>query len=508
MKIIASVISLILILPLMALPSRGAFSYNETFSHIVNTVLSHYVSNTLMLLVLTCFWASLWGVGTAYILSSFKIAKRSLLKVAMMLPFACPGYLLGYYFVDTFQFTFSTRNIFWASFVMGISLYPYVYMSCLAGFSVRNIDLEEASLILGRSPLYTFFHITLKGIRPYYAAGLGLVCMETLNDYGVADHFAIDTFTTGIYRAWFGFYSLPASVNLSMILLLFTASGLFLESWGRRNKSFYNTTSKMKLLKEKEVSLTNHSLLMIFVLTPFLIGFIFPISYCIKQITFHGGYEYFNSEFLSLLFNSFSMAFIVSFICLALALVNGFSHSLFKNKISRFLIRLSALGYAIPGSIIAIAIIVVFQNVDDLAGKSLVVGGKLLLVYSLVCRFFAVAYENIRSSQEHIPRNLMSYISLQTGSFFKKSKDLYFPYAKAAMLTSFVIVFVDVLKELPATMILSPLNFQTLSVSIYTLASDERLVESAPSALFILLSGLVPLFLLGKKLDKVGLGEN
>ena len=141
MKIIASVISLILILPLMALPSRGAFSYNETFSHIVNTVLSHYVSNTLMLLVLTCFWASLWGVGTAYILSSFKIAKRSLLKVAMMLPFACPGYLLGYYFVDTFQFTFSTRNIFWASFVMGISLYPYVYMSCLAGFSVSLMEL-------------------------------------------------------------------------------------------------------------------------------------------------------------------------------------------------------------------------------------------------------------------------------------------------------------------------------------------------------------------------------
>ena len=492
---------------MIALPTRGAFVYNDIFKHIVDTVLADYILNTLLLLFLTGVWTTIWGVGTAYVVTNYRLKFQSILKVALLLPFACPGYLLGYFLIDTLQFTMSIRTIFWASFVLGISLYPYVYMSCLSGFSMRNICLEEASQMLGRSPLQTFWKITLKGIRPFYAAGLGLVFMEALNDYGVVDHFAVDTFTTGIYRSWFGLYSLPTSVNLSLMLLIFTFLGIALESWGRRKKAFANTTSRVQMIELKELNTLKHLLAFFFCFIPIFIGFVFPLYYCLKQIFIYEGYVYFNEEFVTLIKNSFYIAIFVSAICISLAIVNGFTSSYFKNMFLKSFIRFSAFGYAIPGSIIAISIIVVFQNIDDLAGKNLLVGGQILLVYSLVCRFFAISYENVLSSQSLIPENLKSYLKLNTNSFMKSSKDLYLPYAKGAILTSAVVIFVDVLKELPATMILSPINFQTLSVNIYTLASDERLVESAPSALCILLAGVIPLIFLGKKLDTLRLGD-
>ena len=514
-------IFLVFLSPLLVVVASLFGNYSDNWNHLLTYVLSSYVFNSLFLIFGVSIIASILGVGSAWIVSNYNFLGKSFFEWALILPLAVPPYILAYTFTGLFDsygsannlvrelfslnsnyiFFPNIRNIYGAIIVFSFTLYPYIYLATRMALINQSRSILEVGKTLGLNKLGIVFKLALPMIRPAIIAGLMLVIMETISDFGAVEHFAIPTFTTGIFRTWYGLYDLQTAMQLSSLLLIFVTFFIFIERLSRKNISYtsgspiYGEIIKVKLKGYKNI------LAFLICLIPLLIGFVLPILE-LSNWAINYKLDFFNEDFLKNSANTIYLAVIAAIFCTFLTLLMNFSIRVQKNNFLFFMSSSLTLGYAIPGLILAIGIMQIFNFLDNYFFSTLfnfVLTGSILgLVIAYIIKAYALSNSVIEPAYLRVSPYMDDIAKTLNASNLKLLKNIHLPLLKTSFLTSIVLVISEVIKELPATLILRPFNFDTLAVSTYIYASEERMYEAAAPSIAIVLVGLIPIYFLSK----------
>ena len=493
--------------------------YSDNWIHLYKYVLGGYVYNSFLLIIGVSTISLFLGIGTAWLTSNYSFFGKNFFDWALILPLAVPPYILAYTFTGLFDsygtannlireifslnseyiFFPNVRNIYGAIIVFSFTLYPYIYLATRIAFINQSRSLREVGETLGFSKFGVFFKLVLPMIRPAIIGGLMLVIMETLSDFGAVEHFAIQTFTTGIFRTWYGMYDLQTAMQLSSLLLIFITFFLVLERYSRNNISYTSGSPTYGKIENKTLTGRKNILSFLFCLTPLSIGFILPISE-LTNWALNYKLDFFEANFIKNSFNTIYLALLAAVFCTFVALIINFSGRIQKTKFFGFLSSTLALGYALPGIILAIGIMQLFIFLDNnLSFLNFVFTGSILgLLVAYVIKAYAMSNTSIESGYIRISPYMEDVAKTLRASNFKILTRIHLPLLKTSFLTSIVLVISEVIKELPATLILRPFNFDTLAVSTYIYASEERMYEAAAPAIAIVLVGLIPIYFLTK----------
>jgi len=503
-----------------------------TWSHLAHTVLPEYILNTLWLCFGVGLGVGLVGVATAWLTTMHQFPGRRFFEWALVLPLAMPAYVMAYVYTDFLQFVGPVQTVlretfgwqhgdYWfpdirtlpgAMLMFVCVLYPYVYLLARAAFLERASGMLEAARTLGMGPWRAFFSVSLPLARPTIAAGIALALMETLADYGTVAYFAVNTFTTGIYRAWFSLGDRVAAAQLAAMLLAFVLFLLMVERVSRGRARYHNTTGRNRPMAGAQLSGLHATLAIVVCAVPLLLGFVLPAVLLLKMAMAEGDAQ-FGARFVMLARNSFVLAGITAVIAVLLALVMAYGARLSKTTLAHGLNRLVGLGYAVPGAVIAVGVLIPVTRLDNwLAGQWLqwfgynpglwLTGGIAALIYAYLVRVLGVALHTVESSLAKITPSMDDAArSLGLGQSATLRR-VHAPILRGSLLTAALLVFVDVMKELPATLVMRPFNFDTLATQAYTLASDERLAEASTAALAIVAVGLLPLIALSRQISR------
>ncbi len=493
--------------------------YSDNWIHLYKYVLGGYVYNSFLLIIGVSTISLFLGIGTAWLTSNYNFFGKNFFDWALILPLAVPPYILAYTFTGLFDsygtannfireifslnseyiFFPNVRNIYGAIIVFSFTLYPYIYLATRIAFINQSRSLREVGETLGFSKFGVFFKLILPMIRPAIIGGLMLVIMETLSDFGAVEHFAIQTFTTGIFRTWYGMYDLQTAMQLSSLLLIFITFFLVLERYSRNNISYTSGSPTYGKIENKTLTGRKNILSFLFCLTPLSIGFILPISE-LTNWALNYKLDFFEANFIKNSFNTIYLALLAAIFCTFVALIINFSGRIQKTKFFGFLSSALALGYALPGIILAIGIMQLFIFLDNnLSFLNFVFTGSILgLLVAYVIKAYAMSNTSIESGYIRISPYMEDVAKTLRASDFKILTRIHLPLLKTSFLTSIVLVISEVIKELPATLILRPFNFDTLAVSTYIYASEERMYEAAAPAIAIVLVGLIPIYFLTK----------
>jgi iron(III) transport system permease protein len=503
----------------------------EIWAHLAGTVLQDYLRSTLGLALGVGCGVLLIGVGTAWLVSMCRFPGRRLFEWALLLPLAVPAYIIGYTYTDLLEFagpvqsllreaTGWTRADYWfppirslggAIVVMSLVFYPYVYLLARAAFLEQCTCMLDVSRTLGRGPWGSFFEVAVPLARPAIAGGVALALMETLADFGTVQYFGVNTFTTGIYRTWFALGSPTAAAQLAGVLMLFVLLVLTLER-ASRGLAKYQHTAQSRLRATYLLRGGRGLLATIACALPVALGFAVPVL-VLLNMSLHKGDPLFGGMFLGLAANSFGLAAIAAVLTTALALIVGYGLRLRPGPALRAAARIAGLGYAIPGAVIAIGVLLPFARLDNaldawmrasfgISTGLLLTGTIGVLLFAYLVRFLALALNTVESGLAKINRNLDDAARVLGRNPARTLARVHVPLIWGSVLTAVILVFVDVLKELPATLILRPFNFETLAVRVYRFAADERLAEASTAALAIVLVGLLPVILLSRAIAR------
>ena len=505
---------------------------STTWTHLTQTVLPDYILNTLWLCLGVGTGVGLIGVATAWLTTMHEFPGRRIFEWALVLPMAMPAYVMAYVYTDFLQFVGPVQTMlrevfgwqhgdYWFPDIRSLSgavlmfvcvLYPYVYLLARSAFLERASGMLEAARTLGMGPWRAFFAVSLPLARPAIAAGIALVLMETLADYGTVAYFAVNTFTTGIYRAWFSLGDRVAAAQLASMLLGFVLFLLMVERISRGRARYNNTTGRNRPMAGAQLSGLPALLAIIVCSLPLLLGFILPAFLLLKMALTEGDAQ-FGERFVMLARNSFVLASITAGIAVLLALLMAYGARLSKTTLAHGLNRLVGLGYAVPGAVIAVGVLIPVTRLDNwLAGQwlawfgynpgLLLTGGIAALIYAYLVRVLGVALHSIESSLAKITPSMDDAArSLGLGQS-ETLRRVHAPMLRGSLLTAALLVFVDVMKELPATLVMRPFNFDTLATQAYTLASDERLAEASTASLAIVAVGLLPLIAISRQISR------
>lgn len=511
-------------IPILTIGLKLLYGPGESWSHLVKNLLLDYSVNTLLICLGCIVLTSLFGVSAAWIVSRYSLPKTAFLEWMLILPLAIPSYITAYAYAGLFDygglvqqltkaiglpiFKIDVMNIYGLIFVLSISLFPYVYVSARAIFLHQSYRLIEASKILGVGEARTFFKVVLPIARPAIVGGIFLVLMEVLNDYGAAKYYGISTFTTGIFRSWFSLGEPETAIYLSALLLAVVFILLYLEKKQRGKKRFSAETKSNIKLSKKKLNSTRTVLLTGIVALPVILGFLLPLSQLVYW-AFLTYKEVLNTSFIVIALQSLGIAFLTAFLTVFFALLLLYIPKWNRLKVLKNSSRVAILGYAIPGAIIAIGVMIptlafdkwLVKLVNQVFDKNIGLflnGSIAILVYAYIIRFAAVAFNPLDGNKVKISDRLSESSSLlgkgKLYTFFKVE----FPLLKAAIASSFILVFVDSLKELPLTLILKPYQINTLAVKAYEYASDELILEASIPSLCIIITGVIPIILLNK----------
>ncbi len=502
----------------------------ETWLHLAQTVLPEYVANTLKLIAGVAIGVIFGGVVTAWLTVMHEFPGRRIFEWALILPLAMPAYVMAYAYTDLLQFvgpvqswlrgTFGwQKDDYWFPDVRSVSgaivmfafvLYPYVYMLARAAFLERASGLLEVARTFGYGPWASFFKVSLPLSRPAVAAGAALALMETLADYGTVSYFAVQTFTTGIYRAWFSLGDRIAAAQLSAALLGFVILVLLLERMSRGRARFHDTTGRNRPFPGRRLKGIKAAAAVAVCAAPMLIGFLLPAGILLKLALGEEGTQ-FGERFLHLARNSFILAAVTAALAVGLAVLLAYAARMNRGRLPQTLNRLVGLGYAVPGSVIAVGVLIPVTRVDNWIGTAfeaavgihpglLLTGGIAALIYGYLVRFLAVALHSVEASLGKITRSMDDAARILGCGRGATLARVHVPLLRGSLLTAGLLVFVDVMKELPATLVMRPFDFDTLATQTYTLAADERLAEASLAALAIVAVGLLPLILLSRQI--------
>ena len=503
-----------------------------TWAHLADTVLGEFVHNTVILCIGVGLGVASIGVTTAWLTTMHEFPGRRIFEWALILPLAVPAYVMAYVYTDFLQFvgpvqtglreTFGwTRVDYWFPDVRTVGgavvmfmfvLYPYVYMIARTAFLERAGGMLEAGRSLGLGPWACFFRVSLPLARPAVIAGTALALMETLADFGTVSYFGVQTFTTGIYRAWFSLGDRIAAAQLSAALLLFVVLVLAMEKASRGRARFNNTSRNQGAAIRHRLSPLAGITAATSCFLPLFFGFLLP-GWLLLQMAFGDGDAQFGPRFMHLARNSFVLAAVTAILAVILALLLAYAARLARSRLPQMLNRIVGLGYAVPGSVIAVGVLIPVTRLDNwLAGwwetafgvnpGLILTGGIAALVYAYLARFLTVALHTVESSLGKITPSMDDAArSLGFGKWPTLHR-VHIPILRGSLLTAALLVFVDVMKELPATLVMRPFNFDTLATQAHTLASDERLTEASTAALTIVAVGLLPMFVISRQILK------
>jgi iron(III) transport system permease protein len=395
---------------------------------------------------------------------------------------------------------------------MTLVLYPYVYLLTRAAFLEQSVCVLEVGRTLGRGPWRLFGAVALPLARPAIAGGAALALMETLNDFGAVQHFGVDTFTTGIYRTWFGLGEPVAAAQLASLLLLLVLLLVLLERYSRGEARFFNTSSRYRVLPRFRLTGWRAVMATAACALPVLLGFVLP-AVLLGYMAVDVGDPLFGVRFLEFAGNSLTLATVAGVLAVALALVLGYSARFARGRLTAGSARVAALGYAVPGSVIAVGVLQPLGFLDqqiNIVGSAwfgitpgLVLTGSLVaLVYAYLVRFMAVSVNAVDASLAKVTPSMDGVARTLGLGPLRTLTRVHLPLTRGSLLAAGILVFVDVMKELPATVILRPFDFDTLAVRAYELASDERLSQASTAALAIVVVGIVPVILLSRALAR------
>jgi len=500
------------------------------WQHLAATVLPEYIGNTLLLCLGVAVGVAIVGVGTAWLTAMHDFPGRQCFEWALALPLAVPAYVLAYVYTDFLQFVGPlqsglreafgwTRADYWFPEVRSVGgaitmfvfvLYPYVYLLARTAFIERASGMVEAARTLGFGPWRSFFRVSLPLARPAIAAGVALALMETLADYGTVSYFGVQTFTTGIYRAWFSLGDRGAAAQLSAALLIFVVVLLLLEQGTRGRARYHNTVGRNRPLAGQRLHGGRALAAIAFCALPVIVGFLLP-ALLLLQLAIEGGDPQFGRHFVTLARNSFVLAGTTALTAVVLAVLLAYGARLAKGGIPGALNRLVGLGYAVPGSVIAVGVLIPVTRLDNWLiaewqqwfGSNpglLLTGGMAALIYAYLVRFLAVALQSVSASLAKVTPSMDEAARSLGASEAGILRRVHLPILRGSVLTGALLVFVDVMKELSATLVMRPFNFDTLATQAYMLASDERLAEASTASLAIVAVGLLPMILLSRQI--------
>lgn len=522
----------VFLLPLVVVYSSWLQFDPNVWQHLASTVLSDYMLNSLLLALGVGVGALGIGTGLAWCVVHYQFIGRSGLQWLLLLPMAMPAYIIAYTYTGLLDVAGPLQSALRAIFawqygdyyfpqvrslpgaivLLSLVLYPYVYLLARTAFASQSARLLEASLSLGLNRRQHFFRVTLPMARPALATGMALAMMEAFADYGTVHYFGVPTLTTGIFRTWFGMGQPSTAAQLAALLCTLVLVVMVFELKSRRQLHFYYSGQSHAAASATVLRGTKAGLALLLCSLPLLLGFVIPALQLASWAWPHIALLL-DPEFLTLLWHSFSVACAAALLVVVIAVLMAYGLRVFTAWPQQWLIRLSAMGYAVPGTVIAIGVmwpLAALDNQLDLwleqqfgIRSGLLFSGTLfalLLAYSV--RFLAVALQGIEAGLGQIKPS-MDHAARSLGvSQPQVLWRVHVPLLRASVFTAALLVFVDVLKELPATLLLRPFNFNTLAVRTFELAADERLADAALPALTIVLIGLVPVFLLARALDK------
>ncbi len=537
---LAALIGLLLLIgaPLAAIVARGLAVPDALWSHLLATVFWSYVTNTLILCASVGAITVMVGTGTAWLVTMYRFPGRRIAEWALVLPLAMPAYVLAYAYTDLLQFTGPVQTLlrdltgwksgdYWfppihstggAAFVLAFALYPYVYLLARAAFNEQSICALEVSRTLGCSPAAAFWRVALPMARPAIATGVAFALMETLADFGAVKFFEVPTYTTGIYRAWYATANPTVAAQLAMALLVFVFAVLALEQLSRRAGRFRHTSTRYRPLTRERLHGRRAAAASFACALPVLIGFVIP-AIALLAMAFAGGDDLPGAHRLATLTgNTLLLAAIASTVVVAAAVAALYALRGDRSPLRRLAMLCASLGYATPGVVIAVGILMTIGAIDHLLGAGLrqllgiptglILGGSLAaVVYGCLTRFFAVAYRPLEAALGKVKPTYEDAARLLRGTPTAVLRHVHLPLLRPSLVAAALIVFVDVMKELPATMILRPFNFDTLAIEAFQLASTERLDAAALPSLLIVAAGLVPVMLLCREIRRARPGQ-
>lgn len=507
------IIALIL-LPNLSILSGLLYPPNENWYHIKIYLLQDYVVNTTILITMTGLLTVIIGTSLAYLVTFYIFPLRNFWRLALILPLSIPPYMAAYTYSNFVSYTgpiqvllrslemkvnqkyFDIMSIEGAIFIYTMFLYPYVYLMTRAFFEKQSASLLESARLLGRKPLAIFLQILLPLARPAYVAGASLVILEVLNDYGVVQYFGIPAFSNAIFSAWFSLGDIQTAIRLAALLMILAFAVLALEKGLRGRQRFSATTAKVRPVLPWRLQGVKSWLAFLFCFLIFALAFLLPLL----QLVYWALLTYksvLNSQFIEPLVNSIMLATVSALLIIILAVIVGNFSRLSRQGAGKIAARLTIIGYSIPGAVIAIGVITFFVWLDrqlywfyqifSNSNKTLFLSTSIvMLLFAYVIRFLAIGYNAVEAGFAKIS---VKYFEAARTLGSKPSRAFFqvdLPLVKPALLSGFILVFVDILKELPLTLILQPFNFHTLATRAYRYASNEMVQEAAIASLIII----------------------
>lgn len=520
-------IPILTVLTQLLLPSES-----QVWSHLASTVLPRYITNTIWLTLGVGAIVCVVGTGTAWLVTMCRFPGRRVFEWALILPMAVPAYVMAYTYTDFLQVTGPVQTLlrdltgwgardYWFPEVRSLSgaimmlsfvLYPYVYLLARASFLEQSVCALEVSRTLGCGRWRSFFRVALPLARPAIVAGTSLALMETLADFGTVSFFGVQTFTTGIVRAWNSFGDPVAASQLAGLLLCFVFVLLLMERLSRGRARYHHTSGRYQTLPGYRLRGRAAVLAISACSLPLVIGFLLPAGILLKM-SFAAGDAQFGARFVSLALNSFTLAASTGVLAVILATVMVYGARLRPTRVAFAANRFAGMGYAVPGTVIAIGVLIPFAAFDnavdgwmrDTFGLStglLLTGSIAALIFAYLVRFLAVSLHTMEASLSRVRPTMDDAARALGHGPASTLLRVHAPLMWSSMLTAGLVVFVDVMKELPATLVMRPFNFDTLAVQAYNLASDERLTEASTAALTIVAVGILPVIILSKTIAR------
>jgi iron(III) transport system permease protein len=515
-------------LPIVSIMASVFGGGTDTWAHLAVTALPRYVWNTALLLLAVAWGVISMGVVSAWLVTVYRFPGRDFLEWALMLPLAMPAYVMAYAYTDWLQFTGPVqsalravtgwqareywfpeiRSLWGAAAMLSFALYPYVYLIARIAFLELPRSALEAGRLAGHSAWGVFFRVAVPLARPAIVAGASLALMEALADFGTVSYFAVEVFTTGIFKAWLSMGDSVAAAQLSTCLLFFVALVLGLER-SSRGRAAYHVAAPRKSAPLRRLRGARATLALAATAVPLFFGFVLP-ALLLAQLASGENTVHLAQRLLTLVGNSFAVAGLTAAIAVVLAMVMAYAARLTRSRLVAAANRLAGLGYAIPGAVIAVGVLVPLGKLDNalaawieegfgVSPGLLLTGGIAALIYAYLVRLLAVALQSTEAGLAKITPNMedaaRSLGSTPAATLFR----VHVPLLVPTLATAALLVFVDVLKELPATFALRPFNFDTLAIEAYNLAKDERLGEAALPALVIVALGLIPVLVVSKR---------
>jgi iron(III) transport system permease protein len=521
---------LIILIPNILIAVKFFTEPNENWLHIREYLLKDYLQNSVIIITFTAMATMLIGTSLAWLITIYQFPLRNFLKWALILPLAIPPYIAAYTFHGILNYTgviqSTLRNSFdvqvkqsyldimsipGAIFIFTVTLFPYVYAITRSFFQNLSASVIENARLLGGSDLDSFFRIALPISRAAIVGSVTLVILEVLNDYGVTSYFGIQTVSTAIFKIWYGMMDLDSALKLAGTLMILVMVVLMMERILRGRKKFYDPSSKVRPIQPKILTGVKAWGVFAYCFGIFTLAFIIPLLQLL-QWAFRTYEKVFNTEFIILAKNSVFVATIAACLIIFIALIISNYTRLQPGLLTKFISRVTTLGYSIPGAAIAIAVITIFISFDqyivallaqfNLQPEFVLRTTLIMLIFAYVIRFLAIGFNNIEAGFEKIGNRYSEASRMLGASTLRTLFHIDLPLLRGAIVSGFILVFVDILKELPLTLFLQPFNFSTLATQAFKYANDERVQEASVASLIIIFISAMCIFIFHRVLDK------